>query len=373
MKIALLTDSIDHGLAGFGTYVASLAKALIETPGEDSYILVHPKDSAFYEGMPNLIAPAARAHVPLVGTQLARQMCLPPFLQAQAFDLVHDTYHYAPFLRPSGYKRVMTIGDLTPLVASFHPRRQTIEHRFLVRLIALRAHHIVTFSEASKWDIARLYHIRPERISVTNLAADARFSPNTDENDQAIRRGLGLPTKYILYVGTIEPRKNVGRLLDAFARVRGRLVDVQLVLVGRQGWTDDVGGEIQRRGLASRVLHLSAVTAEELPAVYRGAEFLAYPSLYEGFGLPPLEAMQSGTPVLTSNSSSLPEVVGDAALLVDPHLVEAIAAALVRLSSDASLRAELRARGLKRAALFSWQKCAAATRAAYELTLQRRL
>jgi glycosyltransferase involved in cell wall biosynthesis len=181
-----------------------------------------------------------------------------------------------------------------------------------------------------------------------------------------------------LYVGTLQPRKNLARVIDAFARLAGNpalaptLSDVQLVLAGKRGWLyDDLFAQVTRLGLASRVVFPGYIEDTDLPALLGGALALVFPSLYEGFGIPVLEAGACGVPVITSNTSSLPEVAGDAALLVDPHDVDAIADAMLRIATDAELRAELDRRGQENVKRFSWEKCARETLAVLEEAAKR--
>jgi len=365
LKIALLTDSIEAGSPGFASYAMGLADALAELPAGDACTLVHRGAHPFYEERRHEMPRAAG------GLPLMRQLRLPPYLEAGGYDVVHDTYHFGPFVRPSRFARVLTIGDLTPLVTPTHRPKQKWAHRLLAPLVAHRAHHIVTFSDCSKRDIVRLFRIAPEKISVTYLAAHPRFRPAPPADVEDGRRRLRLPERYFLHVGTLEPRKNIERLVRAYARALPAIGDeVALLLAGRRGWRmEGLPLLLRTAGVADRVIMRDDITDDDLPLVYGGALALTYPSLYEGFGLPPLEAMQCGVPVLTSHRSSLPEVVGEDALLVDAASVDAIAAGLKRLASDEALRADLARRGRRRAATFSWRVCAEQTFSAYERAL----
>jgi glycosyltransferase involved in cell wall biosynthesis len=244
----------------------------------------------------------------------------------------------------------------------------TRRYRYLSRELtasAKRASRILAVSEATKWDIVERFEIDPAKIVCTPLGVDARFRPVTADALNEFRVAKGIKRPYILSVATLEPRKNLLRLLDAFAMVAD-LVPHDLVLVGPEGWLmKTIHERLQRSALADRVRVTGFVPDEELPAWYSGADLFAYPSLYEGFGLPPLEAMACGVPVLTSNCSSLPEVVGDAALTVEPTQTEAIADGMSHLLTDESLAADLRLRGPHRAAGFTWERTAALTVAAY--------
>ncbi|MBI5288955.1 MAG: glycosyltransferase family 4 protein [Chloroflexi bacterium] len=367
MRVAVLTDSIDADAPGFSSYAMNLSRALIEAlPG--SVTLVHRGPHPFYEGLPNAV-PDLRS-VPLP-RRLRRQWSLPRWLDERGYDLVHDTYHFGPFLRGSRFARVLTIGDLTPIVSTGAPLSSKLAHRILLPAIARRADHIVTFSEHSRRDIERILHVPPGRITVTPLAASASFRPHPPASVEAARARLGLPRCYLLFVGSIEPRKNVPALIRAFAHAGSSMQGVSLLLVGRRSWgLPGLDALIHDLGLSGRVLRRTDIDHDDLPLVYNGAIALAYPSLYEGFGLPALEAMQCGVPVVTSRASSLPEVVGDDAILVDQHSVPSIAEGLIEIVCNGELRRRLIEGGLARAERFSWKRCAELTISAYETAMQ---
>ncbi len=369
-SVALLTEAIDYGMAGFRTYVTGLVDGLLALDGPERYTLLHRLPHAYYADKRSAFMPAPERMPSGLHEHAWRQARLPRYLRAEGYDLVHETYHFGPFLAPSRFARVVTIGDLTPLVGNYHPIGQRLLHLTLVPLLARRAHRVLTFSENSKRDIVRLYRIPSEKVVVTPLSADGRFRPLPRAEVEAARRRLGLPERYVLHVGTIEPRKNVGRLIQAFAAALPALGDCRLLLVGRRGWMiDGLDAQVRASGAAGRIVMRQDIADADLPPVYNAAELLAYPSLYEGFGLPPLEAMRCGVPVVTSATSSLPEVVGDAAVSVDPADVAALAAAIGDVYGSAALRGRLVTAGLRRAGLFSWRRCAEITREAYREAL----
>jgi glycosyltransferase involved in cell wall biosynthesis len=364
VRIGLLTESIETGGPGFRSYTVGLVEELLRVGGHE-YTLLHHRHDAFYDGKPHLYEPGVDGF-PWLRQNRLRQYRLPAWLDRQGFDLVHDTSYFAPFLRWSRFARVMTIGDLTPLVTKTHPRKQVLYHRLLIPLLAHRAHRILTFSECSKRDIVRLFRIPPPKVKVTYLAADHRFRPMPGDEVAAASRRLSLPRRFFLHVGTIEPRKNIDNLIRAYAAALPAIGGTDLVLVGRQGWLmDHLPALIRQSGLEGRVSVRHDITDADLPLVYNASLAVTYPSFYEGFGLPPLEAMQCGVPVLTSNASSLPEVVGDAALAVDPESVDEIAAGMVSLATNERLRRDLASRGIERARTFTWRHCAEVTLEAY--------
>ncbi len=242
-----------------------------------------------------------------------------------------------------------------------HPVVSRAYLRWSTRRHARRAAILVADSTATKEDLVRLYGVQPDRVRVVLLAADDALSPPTADAIAQVRRLLGLApdAPYLLHVGTLQPRKNLARLLAAYATLMGDHPELRLVLAGGKGWGDeDLAGVARALGVSERVLLPGYVPPPLLSALYGGAAALAMPSLYEGFGLPVVEAMACGAPVLCSNSSSLPEAAGGAALLVDPLSVPDIAAGLRQLLEDDALGAFLRERGLARAALLSWEASA---------------
>ena len=230
--------------------------------------------------------------------------------------------------------------------------------RRLVPRSITRADQIITISRFAADEIIERFPSARGRVTVVSPAADARFRPASDAEIAHFRQKLGVDRPYLLFAGTLEPRKNIVGVLEAYealpASVRAR---VPLVIAGGKGWRDDA---IRARLAAAGPLvkALGYIDDADLPSLYSGARGLVFPSFYEGFGLPPLEAMACGTPVITSRTTALPEVVGDAALLVDPTSVEEIGAAMGRLIDDDGLHTELRRRGLARARLFSWEGAA---------------
>jgi glycosyltransferase involved in cell wall biosynthesis len=256
------------------------------------------------------------------------------------------------------------------------PETQPRKSRWLVRsllpAVARRAKAIITVSRSARDDILRVLGPLPEAVHVVYPAAAGGFraEPGRADLDRA-RTRYGLDSPFILFVGTLEPRKNLPRLLNAFAAVRKRGRSEQLVLAGQLGWHyRGILDRIERCRAGDSIRLLGYVPPEDLPAIYRLARAVAFPSFYEGFGLPVIEAMSCGVPVLTSNLSSMAELGGGAAVLVDPYSEEEIGNGLFRLLTDNSLREELRQAGLERAAQFSWARAARETCEVYRLAMQ---
>jgi glycosyltransferase involved in cell wall biosynthesis len=224
------------------------------------------------------------------------------------------------------------------------------------------AERVIAVSARTRDDLIELVDAPAHRIDVVYEAADARFRPADAEAVAAVRARLALPERYFLFVGTREPRKNLRRLLAAYARLADQPGSPDLVIAGRRGWLEeDLEGLAARIGIRPRVRFPGGVADEELPALYTGALGFVFPSIYEGFGLPTLEAMACQTPVIASRGGSLPEIVGDAALLVDPFDVAGFAGAMGRLWREPSLRQEMVERGRARARQFSWRRAAEET------------
>jgi len=243
--------------------------------------------------------------------------------------------------------------------------------RLFTRVSARRARRIIAISKHTKADITHWLGVPPERIEVVYCGVEERFHSLPAEEVLAFRRKKGLPEQFLLHVGTLEPRKNLSLLLRAYARLRAAGGNPPpLILAGARGWMcEGLFSQVEELGLGDSVHFPGYVRPEELPLWYNAATCFVYPSLYEGFGLPPLEAMACGTPVLSSNAASLPEVVGDAGLLLDPVDEEAWAHELARVLSRPELQRELAERGLDRARRFNWRRAAEETVQVYRCAL----
>jgi glycosyltransferase involved in cell wall biosynthesis len=257
---------------------------------------------------------------------------------------------------------VCTIHDIIPVE---HPEWFSPAfarwYSWLLPKLAARVEHIVAVSQFTKERVVERLRVRPEKVTVVHNGVDARFVRPHESAIEHARAALGIPfQRYVLIVGSIEPRKNVAGVLKAWPAISRREPDLGLVIAGPRG-PGLVFADAELPDAARNVHYTGYVPHELLPALYSGAMALVYPSLCEGFGLPPLEAMACGTPVVASMNSSLPEVVGDAAIGIDPTDPALIADAVVRLAQSDSLQSDLRRRGLQRAALFSWERCASST------------
>lgn len=368
MHIAIDAHSVGTGLAGNETYAANLIEALADVDCVNRYTLYVTKREAVerYAGRwPHVGVKLTLPHAPLVRVPFT----LVAELRRRPVDLLHVQYTAPPF---APCPVVATIHDISfeHLPETFK-RRSRAQLRLTVRRTARRAAHVITPSEYTRRDIINAYGLDPARVSVIPLAAASHFAPIENEEEIGrVRQLYGIERKYILAVGSIQPRKNLARLIRAYAGLRRERPQVklpQLVLVGKRAWLyGETLRAIEKEGVADCTRVTGYVSGEHLPALYSGATCFVYPSFFEGFGLPPLEAMGCGVPVITGDQTSLPEVVGDAGMTVDPFDEGALGAALARLVDDRDLRSELRAKGLKRAAMFSWRRAAQQTLKVYE-------
>jgi glycosyltransferase involved in cell wall biosynthesis len=298
--------------------------------------------------------------------QLARLSFRPLVPEASLF---HATEHLLLPLR--GVPTVLTVHDL---IFRHLPQHHKPLNRWYLNatmpLYCRRANHIIAISEATRQDLMAAYDVPPGEITVIPEAADPSFRPQHPETISAVRAHYHLPERYLLFVGTIEPRKNLGCLLTAFEALQAAGLTEGLVIVGRRGWlTEAFFAQLERSPARDAVIFPGYVPDPDLPPIYAGAQALVFPSLYEGFGLPVLEAMACGTPVIASRTSSIPEVGGDAARYFDPQDADELLAQVRGVLSDPALAADLRERGLAQADRFSWARTAAQTQSVYNAVL----
>jgi len=344
---------------GIGTYVRNVLKQLARQDQVNEYVVIcRLADSGLAAELgPNFTAVPDDSRP----YSVAEQVSVPLDLRRHKVDLFHEPHYVlSPFVPCPA---VVTIHDCIHLrFPQYLPNK--LAHAYARTFLWIATHladRIITVSEASKRDILQYFSIPPEKIEVIYNGIDERFwIPPGDEDMERVRQRYQLTDPFILYAGNIRPHKNLERLIDAFQQLRREGFDqLKLLIIGDEiSKYATLRRAVHRHKLHKHVRFLGFVPDQTLAALYRLAAVFVFPSLYEGFGLPPLEAMASGTPVVTSNVSSLPEVAGDAALLVDPYDTEAIAGAVRMVLTDEALRADLRARGLARAREFSWSRAA---------------
>lgn len=367
MRIAIDAHSVGTGLGGNESYATNLIEALATIDSVNEYTLYVTRPEAvrkFSQRWPNFVVRQTRPHTPLIRIPLT----LSAELRKNPVDVLHVQFTAPPF---APCPVVVSIHDLSfeHLPETFK-RRSRAQLRLTVRRSARKATHILALSEHARSDIVATYGIPPDRVTAIPLAAADRFEPVVDERElQRVRHTYGIAGDYILTVGSIQPRKNLGRLIAAYARLRtdAKVGGPQLVIVGRQAWlVGETLRAIRDSGFSDSIILTGYVPDDDLPALYSGARCFVYPSFFEGFGLPPLEAMKCGVPVIAGNRTSLVEVVGDAGILVDPLDPQAIASGLSQVLGDEELREELGSRGLERSRLFNWRETAKRTLEVYE-------
>ena len=314
-RIALEARSLSTLGGGVRTYTKEVISRILKSGGENEYIVYHDNNKNV-----GGFGPAKEKVVP-VGHPLFRigwdYFLLPGALKRDKIDFIH---YFKPATTP--FKKPTAIATMYDVIPLLYPETQTAIQlaywRKQLPLVAKTCAHLITISECSKRDIVRLLQVDPAKITVTSLGVDAKFKQASENEKTMVREKYKLPEIYILYVGTIEPRKNIARLIRSYNKVASKIPH-SLLLVGKWGWGfEDVKDEIAKSPFRDRIISLSYVESEYLPVIYSLATLFVFPSLYEGYGLPPLEAMACGTPVITSNVSSLPEVVGDAAITINP-------------------------------------------------------
>jgi glycosyltransferase involved in cell wall biosynthesis len=374
LHIAIDAHSVGAQLGGNESYAINLIEALAEIDQTNRYTLYVTKRAAidrFEKRWPNFNVKLTLPHTPLVRIPLT----LSRELRRHPVDLLHVQYTAPPF---APCPVVTTIHDLAfeHLPETFN-RRSWMQMRLTVRQTARRAAHIITVSEYSRADISRTYGIAPERITVTPEAASASFFPVTNETElKKIRESYGIQERYILSLCSIQPRKNLVRLIEAYSYLRSVRPGVklpQLVLAGKRGWLDsETFRAAERSALGKEIVFTGYVPERDLAGLYSGAICFVYPSYFEGFGLPIVEAMQCGVPVIAGNRTSIPEIAGDAGLLFDPFDTQALVSALTQVIDDPEFRAELSVKGLQRAQTFDWKTTAQMTLGAYERAVKRK-
>ncbi len=351
---------------GIGTYVRNLVQSLARQDNDDRYLLLcREADLEFVSSLgPRFEAlPERSPHY-----SLTEQLRIPLALLRTPVDLFHAPHYVVPRFVPCPY--VVTIHDCIHLrFPQYLPNRlAAVYARAMMGVAARGARRVLTVSQTSKQDILHYLKIPAERVEVIYNAPDERMTaPLSAEEIARTRERYMLTSPFILYTGNIKPHKNLDRLIEAYAILRrGGIEDAKLLIIGDEvSKYPNLRRLVHRFQLHQHVRFLGFVPDATLAALYRLAAVFVFPSLYEGFGLPPLEAMAAGAPVITSNVSSLPEVVGDAALLVDPMDAGAIADALARVLRDPALRADLVRRGQERAKMFSWERSAARVHEVY--------
>jgi glycosyltransferase involved in cell wall biosynthesis len=370
IRVGLLAYGLERPATGIGRYTTEVMRAISAHQPDIELILLTPFTDVI-AGLEDL------PRVRLRGTRLLPAMMVlgPAQLAITArrhrLDAVHDPVGIAPFFSPgwpSNVGRVVTIHDMVPFVHPETHARLTnlLFHKYMPRTVQ-HVDRVITDSESSKRDIERFFAVDPGRISRIYCGIGQQFRPQIPETIAEVSRRYDIHSPYILAVGALQARKNMESVIEAYARMRTQHFPHRLVLVGPKAWkSQGIFQRIDQLGLDQHVQLTGFVDDQDLPAIYAGADCFVFPSLYEGFGFPPLEAMACGTPVVASNTSSLPEVIGDGGLMVAPQDVSALATAIIRVLTEPNVARGLRQRGIVQAKRFTWETAAAAHAELYQ-------
>lgn len=373
MHIGIDATPLPTQPVGAGVYMIEIIRALAAEAG-DIVVFAHPQGRRLIEAEP--IHGVSWVEVPNHGTgqRLAwEQAALPGLARQQKLDLLHSLHYTRPRRLPCA--SVVTFHDMTFfLYPNLHTRLKRIFFPGMMRLSARSADAIIAVSESTRRDAMRILNVPADRIHTIHSGISPLFRPLADRTAlESCRLRYNLPEAFILYVGTVEPRKNLPLLIRAYAALAQTIAAPQLVIVGRNGWMyEEVYHLVKALQLGERIRFTGYIPGEDLPIVYNLAQIFVYPSLYEGFGFPPLEAMACGTPVITTAVSAMEEGVGDAGLLTPPGDETGLTLAMRRLLEDPDLRRSLSEQGWRRAAQFTWPQAARATLNVYRRVLSRR-
>jgi glycosyltransferase involved in cell wall biosynthesis len=371
MRVALDAIPLVAAKTGIGHYTDALAQSLARIHTDHQYVLLSPFDFAFHtgNGTPSNLS---KTFFPV--RSIFRKWWLaglPAMLRISPLDVFHGTNYCIPVFSPC--PTVVTIHDLSLFTQTHtHESENVARGKRRIPLMARRATRIIAPSEWTKREIMEHLGIREDKIRVIFEAARATMKPLLPQEYRAVAAKYQLDQPFLLYVGTIEPRKNLLTLIRSYNELlRTTKHRPQLVLCGGRGWLfDEVFKLVEELKLQEQVRFTGYVPDEDLPALYSAAAIFLYPSLYEGFGLPPLEAMACGTPTISSNASSLPEVVGKAGLTHDPNDWQALTGHIAKMLDDQATRQYFKQAGLEQAARFSWDRAARETQSIYDEVFQ---
>lgn len=355
MRIGIDLSALSNTVAGIGNYCIQLVKGIYALDEENEYFLFAPTDIDVPVELND------KWHFINYGSTIKYMTALPGILKKNKIDIFVGTRHYLPPFN-SNIKYLAIVHDLIPLyMPELFEKGHLLRFKFFTKLCAKKADHIIAISKATKEDVMKYMKIPESRISMIYQGADKRFTNEKDEKRiKEVMEKYNITKNYVLCLSTVEPRKNMLRTIKAFHQllIKG-FSDYQLVLVGGKGWNNgEIYEYVQKQALQDNVIFTGYASDDEIKHIYANATVFAYPSLCEGFGIPIIEAMQSGTPVITSNVSCMPEVAGDACELVNPYSITDIEHAMEKIITNEALRNKMREAGFKRAPLFSWDKCA---------------
>jgi glycosyltransferase involved in cell wall biosynthesis len=371
LRVLIDLTQVPLGRMGVGSYAENLLRQLQQVGQEVSLIAVLQSDDvALRAALPAralTIAVPAGVFRNFAARLLLEQLYLPWLARRYGAGVIHSLHYSLPLL-PTRARRVVTMHDMTAfLLPAMHTRAKGAYMRFFIRQAVRHADHLIFVSASALQDCRRWFHQELQNATVVHHGKSEAFHPEVDPSEQRqVAQRYGLPENYLLYLGTLEPRKNVPMLLRAFAALQHGHAEARLIVAGKKGWQfEEIFRTLRALQLEEFVSFPGYIEEADKPALMRGACIFIYPSLHEGFGVPVLEAMACGVPTIAGNRTSVPEIAGDGALLIDPGSQQQLTAALEHLYTSASARATLRICGLAQAAKFSWRQTAEETVAVY--------
>lgn len=365
MNVGFLSDRLNRSKTGIGIYAYNLIRefAQIEKDPDNVYLINYEKTEDVYDLDEIIIGNPLQKYFEksfyfwhlLLNYRLRKNTL--------NLDIVHSPESADLFIKLRCQKKIITVYDITPqLFPETFTSLTILRYKFLFAKSLNTADKIITISDNTKRDLITHYNIPPDKVVTIYLGVDRKFKPLDKRLIMKYKKTHDINFPFILYVGTLEPRKNITTLIKAFAKLKEEGIDHKLVLAGGKGWKyQSIFKLVEELHLQAEVVFMGYVSDEDLPSLYNAADLFVYPSLYEGFGLPPLEAMACGTPVITSNTSSFPEVIGTAGITVNPYDVSELVESIREVLSNDALHANLKEKGLIRAKCFSWEKCARET------------
>lgn len=370
MKVLIDFSQIPVQKMGVGVYALNLILNLKSDHSIHYYVLVQDDDISLdkceSDGI-TLIKINSKKYRKLGYRFFLEQFYIPYLVCKYKIDVVHSL-HYS-FSVMAKARKIVTVCDMIFYkYPELHIKSKVLYFRFFIWLTTLFADKVICISKSTQQDYLAHFTTSPKLTTVIELGKDKSYHPDIDRNEvNRVLNKYSIDGDYILFIGTIEPRKNILNLIIAYARLVAEGVCYRLVIVGKKGWHyDDIFKRVKDAGLSDMVIFTGFIEESEKPAFLAGANIFVYPSIYEGFGIPVLEALACGVPTITSNISSMPEVAGDAALLIDPTNVDELYTALRRLIDDNELRNNLRKKAINQAKKFSWQETARKTVAVYK-------
>jgi len=375
MRIAI-DARMGHTRVGVGTYVRGLLNGLAKIDKKNDYYIIVNRDKK-----ENFIPTQDNFHRVFTSVTYSNylkrdfweQFYLPLRLYKHKIDVYHGPCYSLPVFTKA--KMIVTMFDMISFSSNWHKPISRSRVQSLIKISGRRADKIITCSKNSKKDIIRILRMPGDKIKVIYIGVDDEYKLiNNKKKLKFIKIKYGINEKFILHVGSLNPRKNIIRLIEAYSKLPVNILKKhKLVIVGGKGWkSDEIFSKVKQLKIENNIIFTGFVDDNELPLLMNAAILLVFPSLYEGFGIPPLEAMACGVPVIASNTSSIPEVVGSAALLFNPYIVEEITTSLYRTLTDKRLRNELIQKGFERVKFFSWESTARQTLEIYEGVFKKR-